>query len=286
MARLILLTALTMAAFAANSLLNRAALLDGGTGPAAFAALRLVSGAACLALLVALRRETPKTRVLSRDRWIGAAALAVYMLGFSFAYVSMDAGIGALILFGMVQVTMFSGGILGGERPAAGRWLGTGFALVGLAWLAWPGVDQALPLIATALMISAAVGWGIYSLVGRRAADPLRETASNFLVASPVAVVIWLIFRDSLDAQGAMLAIVSGAITSGCGYALWYAVLPRVDASVAALSQLTVPVIAVLGGALFLAETPSLRVVLASAVILGGVAFGILSQRKSGSSGS
>ena len=286
MARLILLTALTMVAFAANSLLNRAALLEGGTGPAAFAALRLISGAVCLALLVAFRRSPGTTPFLSRDRWIGAGALAVYMLGFSFAYVSMDAGIGALILFGMVQVTMFSGGLLGGERPAIGRWLGTGCALAGLAWLAWPSEDRALPLVATALMISAAIGWGVYSLVGRRAADPLRETANNFLVASPVAVVIWLIFQDSLDAQGTMLAVVSGAITSGLGYALWYSVLPRLDASVAALSQLTVPVIAVLGGALFLAETPSLRIILASVVILGGVAFGILSQRKSGSSGS
>ena len=275
-----------MVAFAANSLLNRAALLEGGTGPAAFAALRLISGAACLALLASLNRAPSATRLLSRDRAIGAGSLAIYMLGFSFAYVSIDAGIGALILFGMVQVTMFSGGLLGGERPAAGRWLGTACALAGLAWLAWPNGDKALPLNASALMVCAAIGWGVYSLIGRRTADPLRETANNFIVASPVAVLIWLIFRDSLDAQGVMLAIASGALTSGCGYALWYSVLPRLDASVAALSQLTVPVIAVLGGALFLAETPSMRIILASAVILGGVAVGIVSQRKSGSSGS
>lgn len=275
-----------MVAFAANSLLNRAALLETDTGPAAFAALRLVSGAACLALLIAVQQRPNRTRFFTKDRWIGAGALAVYMLGFSFAYVSMDAGIGALILFGMVQVTMFAGGFLSGERPAIGRWLGSGCALVGLAWLALPGSSQALPPSATALMIAAAIGWGIYSLVGRRAADPLTETAYNFLVASPVAILIWLMVQDGLDAQGALLAILSGAITSGLGYALWYSVLPRLDASVAALTQLTVPVIAVIGGALFLSEAPTLRIIIASAVILGGVAFGILSQRKSNSSGS
>lgn len=286
MARLILLTALTMVAFAANSLLNRAALLEPGTGPAAFAALRVASGALCLALLVTLRQKPSDTPFLSKDRWVGASALAIYMLGFSFAYVAMDAGIGALILFGMVQVTMFSGGLIGGERPAPGRWLGTGCALAGLAWLAWPSGAQALPLGASALMVAAAIGWGIYSLVGRRAADPLKETANNFLVAAPVALVVWLIFQDGIDARGALLAITSGAVTSGLGYALWYSVLPRLEASAAALAQLTVPAIAVIGGALFLAEAPTLRVILASAVILGGVAFGILSQRKSGSKGS
>ena len=135
-------------------------------------------------------------------------------------------------------------------------------------------------------MVAAAIGWGIYSLVGRTVEDPLRDTAMNFLYASPVAVIVWLVLPDGLSLSGAVLAIVSGAVTSGLGYALWYALLPKLDSSVAALSQLTVPVIAVVGGAVLLAEAPGWRVVLASAVILGGVAFGILSQRKSGSKGS
>ncbi len=284
-AQIFLLTALTMVAFAANSLLNRAALLDGETGPAAFAALRMVSGAVCLCALVWLRPA--RTAEPSNGiRLIGAGSLALYMLGFSFAYVALDAGVGALILFGVVQVTMFAGGLAGGERPAPGRWIGTMMALGGLAWLAWPNETEALPLGAALLMTAAAIGWGVYSLVGRKAADPLRETAMNFLVASPVALLVWLVLPDGVTFSGAFLAVISGAVTSGLGYALWYSVLPKLDASVAALSQLTVPVIAVVGGLAFLAEVPTMRIVLASAVILGGVALGILSQRKSGSSGS
>lgn len=285
MAQLILLTVLTMVAFAANSLLNRAALLDGETGPAAFAALRMISGAVCLSTLVVLRRGGDG-QTADTNRWPGAAALALYMLGFSFAYVALDAGVGALILFGVVQVTMFAGGIAGGERPAIGRWVGTGLALLGLAWLAAPSGAGNLPAVPVLLMVAAAIGWGVYSLIGRQASDPLRDSATSFLFASPVALLVWFILPDGLSMTGAILAVVSGAITSGLGYALWYSVLPRLDASVAALSQLTVPVIAVLGGVVFLGEAPGLRTVLASVVILGGVALGILSQRKSGSSGS
>ncbi len=286
MSRLILLTTLTMVAFAANSLLNRAALLDGETGPAAFAALRLLSGAICLAAPVALRRDAVAGSGHPGRRLLGAGSLALYMLGFSFAYVALDAGVGALILFGVVQVTMFAGGILGGERPVPGRWMGTALALGGLAWLAWPSGANAPQLAAAALMTAAATGWGIYSLAGRGAADPLHDTAANFLWATPVAGLVWLAAPDGLSAQGAVLAVISGAVTSGLGYALWYSVLPRLEASVAALTQLTVPVIAVIGGLLFLSEALSLRIVLASAIILGGVAIGILSQRRSGSNAS
>lgn len=285
MSRLFGLVALTMLAFAANSVLTRAALAGDASGPAAFAALRLVAGALCLAALARWRSGLP--RLVAPGRWQGAGALLVYMLGFSFAYVALDAGAGALILFGGVQMTMFAGALLGGERPHRARWIGAGVAFAGLVWLLWPGAGGAPDPGAALLMALAAVGWGVYSLVGRRAADPLGETAANFIVAAPVACLLWAVLPDGLTLRGAVLAITSGAVTSGLGYALWYAVLPRLDASLAALAQLTVPVIALLGGALLLAEPPGLRLILASAVVLGGVAFGVLgSQRRIGSSGS
>ncbi len=284
MARLFFLTALTMLAFAANSLLNRAALAGGETGPAAFAAIRLISGALCLAVLVSLRGGLP--RLAAPRRWIGTSMLALYVLGFSFAYVALDAGLGALILFGCVQVTMFGGALLTGERPTPARWFGAALAFGGLVWLMWPGAEAAPDFAPALLMVLAGFGWGVYSLEGRRAAAPLGETTANFICAAPVGLLVWLVLPDGLTLTGAMLAVLSGALTSGLGYALWYSVLPRLDATVAALAQLTVPVIAVLGGVLLLAEPVTLRLVLASAVILGGIAFGVLGQRKSGSSGS
>lgn len=284
MARLALLTTLTMVAFAANSLLNRAALVGDATGPAAFATLRLLSGALTLALLVGMRRGLP--RLSGRKRVIGAGALSLYMLGFSFAYVALDAGVGALILFGMVQLTMFGGAVLSQERLPAVRWIGAGIALIGLAWLVWPGAAQAPEPRAVLLMVAAGFGWGVYSLAGRGGTDPLSDTAANFICATPVALAVWIVLPDGLSMQGAVLAIISGAVTSGLGYALWYNVLAKIDASIAALAQLTVPVIAVAGGVLFLSEPLTLRVMAASAVILGGVATGILGQRKIGSRGS
>ncbi len=284
MARLFLLTTLTMVAFAANSLLNRAALVDDTTGPAAFAALRLFSGALVLAVLVALRQGLP--RLSGRKRIIGAGSLALYMLGFSFAYVALDAGLGALVLFGMVQLTMFAGAVATGEQPPAARWIGSGLALLGLAWLIWPTNTEAPNLPAVLLMVSAGFGWGLYSLVGRGARDPMSETAGNFICAAPISLVLWIMLPDGLSPTGVMLAILSGALTSGLGYALWYHVLPRLDASVAALAQLTVPVIAVAGGVLFLSEQLTFRIAFASIIILGGVAFGIMGQRRIGSKGS
>ncbi len=273
-----------MVAFAANSLLNRAALVDEGTGPAAFAALRLFSGALVLAVLAAQRRRFPT--ISGRHRIVGTGALTLYMLGFSFAYVALDAGVGALVLFGMVQITMFGGAVIAGERPPAMRWVGSGLAFLGLTWLVWPASAEAPALHAVLLMVGAGIGWGLYSLAGRRAQDPLGETAANFLCATPIALVVWLVLPDGLSLNGAMLAIVSGAVTSGLGYALWYNVLPRLDASVAALAQLTVPVLAVVAGVIVLSEPVTLRIISASVIILGGVALGIVGQRRIGSSGS
>lgn len=282
MTRLLALTALTMVAFAANSILNRWALVDGATGPAAFQALRVASGAICLAVLLSLRGGVP--RLFTPGRATGALSLLTYMVGFSFAYVALNAGVGALILFGGVQVTMFAGAVLGGERPALARWIGAGVAFGGLVWLLWPGAVGAPPFLPALLMTVAALGWGVYSLHGRGAADPLAETGANFLCAAPLALAVWVILPDVMSARGAVLAVISGAVTSGLGYALWYAVLPKLDRTVAALAQLTVPVIAAFGGVIVLGETATSRLILASAVVVGGVAFGVLAGQRTRSS--
>ena len=265
--RLFLLTALTMLAFAANSILNRMALEDGTTGPAAFAAIRLVSGALCLWAIVLLRGGG------MRPGWHpgGAASLALYVLGFSFAYVSLPAGVGALILFGGVQITMFAGALILKEAVPPRRWAGAALAFGGLIWLLWPAGAAPPDPVGAALMAAAAFGWGIYSLLGRGVGDPLRATAGNFVFAVPPGLGVLLLLPDMISAQGAVLAVISGAVTSGCGYALWYAVLPQLGASRAAVAQLCVPVIAALAGLALLGEGLSLRFAVASVLVLGGV---------------
>ena len=277
--RLIGLVALAMLAFAGNSLLNRAALAQGSIGPALFAAVRLGSGAVVLSGLVLARSGRVPVRTAGRAG--DALALAVYVLGFSFAYRWLNAGIGALVLFGTVQVTMFGGALLQGEVLTGRRWIGAGVAFAGLVWLLWPGGAASIPMEGTALMAAAGVGWGIYSLRGRgvqevAAQDPTARTAANFVLAVPVALGV-LIFAGvgEVSVRGILLAVVSGALTSGLGYALWYSVLPRLPASSAAVAQLTVPVIAMAGGLVLLGEVPSLRLVLAALLVLGGVGWSL-----------
>ncbi len=273
--RLLLLTALVMLAFAGNSLLNRLALAGAdGTGPAAFALVRLASGAAVLLAIVILRSRKADWAALVRP--LGAGALALYVLGFSFAYVTLQAGVGALILFGGVQITMFAGALLQGERIAPRRWLGAGIAFAGLVVLLWPHGAAVPDGTGAALMAAAAVGWGVYSLLGRGASDPTGATAVNFALALPLGVIVFVLQPDGLGARGAVLAVVSGALTSGAGYALWYAVLPRLAPSAAAVAQLTVPVIAAAGGLLLLGELPGARFILASALVLGGVGLSLM----------
>lgn len=283
-----LLVATVMVAFAANSLLNRAGVGQGEIGALEFAAIRTVAGAITLAGLVLLRRKggLPPGRVMA----VGALSLATYMIGFSVAYLRLDAGIGALILFGGVQLTMFAGGLLGGERPAARRWIGSAVALCGLAWMFWPSHGVRIDPAAAAAMAAAALGWGIYSLNGRRTTDPLWATAANFVLAAPLCGLALLLAPGDAPAtpQGILLAIISGAVTSGLGYALWYTLLPRLTATAASLTQPSVPVIVLAGGALLLGETVAPATMLAAALVLGGVAFGSLParQRTIGSSGS
>lgn len=286
--KLAALTALVMTAFAANSVLNRMAVGPGHIGALDFALIRCVAGAAMLGALVLLRRGA--LPFASARRVPGALGLSLYLVGFSVAYLSIDAGIGALILFGGVQVTMFAGAVFGREALPARRWIGAGLAMAGLAWLVWPTGGVALPVAASVAMLLAALGWGIYSLVGRRATDPLAETAANFILAAPICGIVllaWPAAGVAWTGQGVSLAILSGAVTSGLGYALWYAVLPRLEASVSGLVQLSVPVIATVGGVLLLGEDISLRMVGAGLLTLGGIAYGLGAfQRTRGSSGS
>lgn len=288
--RLALLTALTMLAFAANSILNRMALAGGDIDALGFAIVRVLSGAGMLVALVLIqRRGLPMFRP---GRLVGALSLCLYLLGFSIAYLRLDAGLGALILFGCVQITMFAGALLGGESVPPARWFGAGVAMVGLGWLVWPAGEVTVPLTGTVFMALAGVGWGVYSLAGRKAGDPLAATAANFLWAAPVCLIIPIFLPVQMEpveatARGILLACLSGAVTSGLGYALWYSLLPQLKATVAGLVQLSAPVIAILGGVALLGEGLSLRLVLAAAIVLGGIAFGLLApQRRIGSSGS
>jgi drug/metabolite transporter (DMT)-like permease len=277
--RLLALTALTMTAFAANSVLNRMALEDTGTGPASFALVRLLSGAVMLVGLVLWRRGGVAA-LRGPVRAVGPLTLALYILGFSFAYVTLDAGVGALILFGGVQVTMFAGAVVSGESIPALRWVGAGLAFAGLVYLMWPSGRAAPETGGALLMIAAAVGWGLYSLHGRTAGDPLASTAVNFGLATPLAVVVWVVVRDGMSTSGLLLALVSGMVTSGLGYALWYSVLPHLPASSAAVAQLTVPVIALAGGVLLLGETATPRLLAAGALVLGGVGLSVGARRR------
>ena len=277
-ARTLVLTALAMTAFAGNSLLCRLALKNTVIDAASFTAIRMVSGA--LVLWLVTRQFRPSQP--GKGNWLSALALFAYAAAFSFAYVSLPTGTGALLLFGAVQATMIGYGIWSGERLRALQLAGLALALGGLSGLLLPGVS-APPLAGSALMISAGIAWGIYSLRGKGAGDPTRVTAGNFLRAAPLAIAlslcVFLVKGASLDAAGFCYAVASGALTSGIGYAIWYTALPALKATTAATVQLSVPVIAALGGIAFLGEPVTLRLVLASSAILGGIALVLLQKR-------
>lgn len=270
-------TALAMIAFAANSLLCRIALGHTRIDPASFTTIRIASGALVLGLIVHMRRSAPRdprtASSLGEGSWPSALALFAYAAAFSFAYTRLTTATGALILFGAVQATMIGHGLLAGERLSGQQTLGVAAALAGLVGLLLPGLS-APPLASAATMLVAGVAWGVYSLRGRSGGDPTRVSAGNFLRATPIAFALSLLGLDafSLDRAGALAAVVSGALASGLGYAIWYGVLPALGATRAAVVQLSVPVLATIGGILFLGETPSLRLVLASIAILGGIA--------------
>ncbi len=274
--RTVLLTTLSMLAFAGNSLLCRLALGDGLIDAASFSFIRIISGAVTLVLIIALRR---RPLVRSTANWRSGAMLFIYMAFFSFAYLSLGAGMGALILFGTVQLTMFGYALKEGERFNLLSWGGLFLAISGLTYLVSPGLS-APDLYGAILMIVAGIAWGGYSLLGKGATDPLEATARNFVYSVPLTLLVSLFFISdyNMSSNGLLLAVISGALASGCGYVIWYAVLPSLTASRAATVQLSVPAIAAFGGVVILSEDLTIRLLLASAATLGGVAI-VLSQR-------
>lgn len=274
------LAVFTMIAFAANSLLCRIALGGELIDPVSFTVLRLASGAA---ILVPLSHFVGESEVGGRTRgsWGSGLALFAYAISFSLAYVYLGAGIGALILFGSVQATMIGFGLRSGERPHPSQWLGLAAALAGLFYLVWPGITAPNPLGAL-LMSIAGISWGVYSVRGRSVATPILATAGNFVRTVPMAAIAAFVAYSSLQAVGLgiALALVSGAVTSGLGYVLWYRVLRGLSTTKASILQLTVPVIAAIGGVAFLGELVSTRMLIASALVLGGVAVAVTRSRK------
>ena len=274
-----MLTVLAMLAFAGNSLLCRFALKETAIDAASFTSLRLLSGAVTLWLIVYLRGGGRVTA----GSWTSALALFAYAAAFSFAYISLPAAAGALLLFGAVQATMIGYGLWSGEHMSPRQWVGLVMALLGLVGLLSPGLS-APPLSGALLMLGAGVAWGVYSLRGRGGGDATAVTAGNFVRAVPMALALSLLAGPvlSVDVEGAWYAVVSGALASGVGYALWYRALPGLRPVSAATVQLSVPVIAALGGVMFLSEAPGVRLVLASLAILGGIALVIVGRRHAG----
>lgn len=285
LARVLLLTTLAMLAFAANSLLCRLALRETGIDAASFTTIRLASGALMLWLLLRLRGGSAHTGGSAghppHGSWASALALFAYAAAFSFAYRTLPAGAGALLLFGAVQATMIGYGLWCGERLGARQSAGMALAAAGLVGLLLPGLS-APPLQGAVLMLASGVAWGVYSLRGRGVANPAASTAGNFLRAVPFALALSLaqLSSASVDAAGAAYAVASGALASGLGYALWYGALPLLRATTAATVQLSVPVLAALGAAAFLGEAITLRLLLASLAVLGGIALVIRSPRR------
>lgn len=278
--RTLLLTALAMLAFAGNSLLCRLALRETAIDAASFTAVRLLAGAYTLWLLLQLRQN----RQAPAGSWAGAVALFTYAAAFSFAYLQLDTGVGALLLFGAVQLSMLLWGLLRGERLGLCASLGTALATAGLLALLLPGAS-APPLLAALLMLLAGVAWGAYSLLGRGQGNPLAVTAGNFLRATPLALLLALAVLPQLnwDGPGLFYALLSGALTSGVGYAIWYSALPGLHASQAATVQLSVPILAALGGSLLLSEALTLRLLLSAVAVLGGIALVLSARQRAGS---
>ena len=276
--RTLALTGIAMLALAAKPLLCRMALGAGHIDAASFTGIRVIAGAAMLKLLITWTRRGGERKPVD---WRAVVTLFGYMIFFSFAYLSISVGTGALILFGAVLLTMFAVALHSGERFSPLSWAGLAIAIIGLVYLVSPGVTAPEP-VGAALMAVAGVAWGLYSLLGRGEADPIGTTADNFLYAIPLAAAVSLIFWNDVHTSwyGVTLAILSGAIASGLGYALWYAVLAGMPATRAATAQLSVPVIAAFGGVILLAEPVTVRLIISSIATLGGIAL-VLSQRGS-----
>jgi drug/metabolite transporter (DMT)-like permease len=276
--RIFILTSAAMVAFAANSLFCRLALRSVSIDPASFSFVRIAAGAATLWIVFKIRHRNS----ILGGSWTSAAALFAYVAAFSFAYTSLPAGTGALLLFFAVQCTMIGWGWLKGERLHIQQWIGIIAASAGLVLLMLPGIS-APPLVGSLCMIAAGIGWGAYSLRGRGAPDPIAATAGNFIRAAPMAGILLVLCLHSARANpiGISYAVASGAITSGLGYVVWYAALGGLTATSAATVQLSAPVLAAIGGILFLDESVSFRFVAASIAILGGIALVVTRRAES-----
>lgn len=274
-----LYTSLAMVAFASNSLLNRLALGRDSIDAVSYTTVRLLSGALVLSLISSLQKKSAEPNI--RGNWISAAMLFLYAIAFSFAYLSLSAGTGALILFGAVQLTMILVALRAGERPQPLEWLGLLLALGGLIYLVLPGLEAPSPL-GSGLMMLAGIAWGVYSLRGRGSGSPLADTAGNFLRALPLIIFVRLVTLHDvhLTQSGILLAMISGAVASGAGYVIWYTALAGLTATRAAIVQLSVPVLAAWGGVAFLTEDISLRLILAGVMILGGIGLAIAGRRR------
>jgi drug/metabolite transporter (DMT)-like permease len=275
----ILLTAFALMAFAANSIICRMALGNTAIDPASFTTIRLTSGAIVLWVIVSVSSGYELRR--HPGSWWSAGMLFLYAAAFSFAYVSLNAGAGALILFGSVQATMITSGLLKGERPPLLAWCGLAIALAGLVYLVLPGLE-APSFSGAALMALAGFAWGIYSLRGIGATNPMVVTSDNFLRSVPMTVGVSLVLIQVLQIslEGILLAVLSGGLTSGIGYVVWYAALRSLSAIRAAMLQLMVPIIAAVGGVLLLSELVTLRLVLSGILIIGGVGLTLMATQQ------
>ncbi len=275
--RAVAYTSIAMLAFAGNSILCRMALRDGAIDPASFTSVRLLSGA--LALLLIVRLTSKDSSVREHGNWTSAFVLFIYAACFSYAYISLSAGAGALILFGFVQGTMIAIALWSGDRPNVSEWLGWLLAFGGLVWLLIPGIEAPATVGAT-LMALAGIAWGVYSIRGRKQTNALLSTCSNFVYSIAFVIILTAITISSADVtgRGILLAVISGAITSGVGYVIWYAALNYLRTMQAALVQLSVPAIAAAGGVILLAEPVSLRLLTSGALILGGISLALVQK--------
>ncbi len=280
MIKIIGYTTFALVAFAFNSILCRMALRGGEADAAGFTIVRLASGAVAL-ILISYFFGKGKSSNVKRGTWVSAFFLFAYAICFSFAYIGLTAATGALILFSSVQFTMIAVALFRGERPRSLEWLGLLIAVGGLTYLVFPGLTSP-PVFASSLMAAAGVAWGVYTLRGKGSGDPLAETTGNFIRAVPMIAIAAVPFFSQihLSTRGIVLAVLSGAIASGVGYTVWYAALKHHTATRAAVLQLAVPVIAAFGGVMLLSEAMTRHLLIASALILGGIGLTIFGRKR------
>lgn len=272
-------TIFALVCFALNSILCRLALKAQAIDAASFTAVRLISGAVALFVIYNLFGKKDAGELVEKGSWLSAFFLFAYAVCFSFAYVNLTTGTGALILFGSVQATMIAAALFKGERPCLIEWCGITAAFAGLVYLVFPGLD-APPLFSSLLMASAGISWGFYTLRGKESRDPLAATTGNFVRAAPMILPIALFFiaQAHVSSEGILYAVLSGAIASGVGYSVWYAALKFHTATRAAILQLSVPLLAAFGGIILLSEILTIHLILSSALILGGIGLAVFGK--------